>query len=287
MSSLAEQDLPQSHRGFAGGQSTRGQIRYLASHDERPIIHVPAEGGEELRRRSARYADHSVAITDLRPLAKALTLDDDAIVLRQSPTAVADLYDDQAVERDYYAEVEALLTAETGAARVVTFDHTRRFEADPGAAGPAERSAVRSVHNDYTDRSAPQRVRDLLGEEAEALLTKRFAIANTWRPIRGPVLRAPLGFLHPDSLAPENLIAAELRYPDRSGEIYEIAYAPQHRWLYVPKMQREELLVFKCYDSARDGRARFLPHTAFDDISTLSGAPPRESIETRSLLFFD
>ena len=38
-------------------------------------------------------------------------------------------------------------------------------------------------------------------------------------------------------------------------------------------------------DSANDGRARLSFHTSFDNPLTL-GAPPRESIEVRTLVFF-
>jgi hypothetical protein len=51
-------------------------------------------------------------------------------------------------------------------------------------------------------------------------------------------------------------------------------------------MRRDEALVFKVYDSAKDGRARFTAHTSFDDPTTPPGAPPRQSIEARALAFF-
>jgi hypothetical protein len=51
-------------------------------------------------------------------------------------------------------------------------------------------------------------------------------------------------------------------------------------------MQRDEALIFKVYDSATDGRARFTPHTSFSDPATPPGAPPRQSIEARALVFF-
>jgi len=40
------------------------------------------------------------------------------------------------------------------------------------------------------------------------------------------------------------------------------------------------------YESAKDGRARFTAHTSFADPTTRSGAPPRQSIEARTLAFF-
>jgi hypothetical protein len=51
-------------------------------------------------------------------------------------------------------------------------------------------------------------------------------------------------------------------------------------------MQRNEVLFLKGFDSASDGRARFTAHTSFDDPTTPPEAPARESIETRTLVFF-
>ncbi len=266
--------------------TTLGQVRYLNPGEDRPATFVPGIGTGDDRRRTGDYVTTTITVENLREVAGDLTLDRDAVVLRRQPSQVLDLYDEQAVSERYYEETERLIKAETGARRVLVFDHTRRVEGGPELEAKAERRPVRTVHNDYTDRSGPQRVRDLLGAEADELLKRRFAVINTWRPIRGPVLRAPLGFIHPDSMAPDDLIAADLHYPDRTGEIYDVAYSPAHRWLYVPEMRSDEILVFKCFDSATDGRARFLPHTGFDDFATPADATSRESIETRSLVFF-
>ena len=79
----------------------------------------------------------------------------------------------------------------------------------------------------------------------------------------------------------------ERRYPDRVGQTYRLMHNPRHRWVYFPRMRRDEALVFKVYDSAKDGRARFTPHTSFDDPTTPAGAAPRQSIEARALAFFE
>mgnify|MGYP001156455509 FL=1 len=110
---------------------------------------------------------------------------------------------------------------------------------------------------------------------------------NLWRPIRGPLQDAPLAVCDTRSVAPGDLVEQDLIYRDRRGEIYGLTYNPAHRWFYVPGMQREEVLLLKCYDSARDGRARFMPHTAFDDPTAPADKLPRESIELRTLVFFD
>ncbi len=47
-----------------------------------------------------------------------------------------------------------------------------------------------------------------------------------------------------------------------------------------------EALLFKTIDSETDGRARFTVHSSFADPAAPADAPPRESIETRCLLFF-
>ena len=82
-------------------------------------------------------------------------------------------------------------------------------------------------------------------------------------------------------------VAADLVYPDRTGEIYYASWNPLHRWVYFPEMQADEALLIKGYDSRDDGRARFTLHTAFDDPTTPADAAPRESIEIRALVFFD
>jgi hypothetical protein len=130
-------------------------------------------------------------------------------------------------------------------------------------------------------------VRDLLeAEEAEERLKHRFAVINVWRPIRGPVQEAPLAVCDAQSLAPQDFVAMDLKYRDRTGEVYSVTFSPNHRWFYFPNMQKNEALLLKCYDSLEDGRARFTAHSAFDDPTSLPDAAARESIEARTLVFF-
>ena len=200
-------------------------------------------------------------------------------------TSVADFYDPEEVKAVYYPEAAALLKQVSGAARVHVFDHTTR-SGDAVQQSRGVREPLKQVHNDYTDWSGPQRVRDLLPEEAERLLQTRFMIAQVWRPIGADILSEPLAICDAQSLAEADLIKMERRHPNRVGETYAIAYSPAHRWYYFPRMRRDEALVFKVYDSAADGRARFTAHGAFNDPDTPPEAPPRESVELRALAFF-
>jgi hypothetical protein len=110
-------------------------------------------------------------------------------------------------------------------------------------------------------------------------------VVNLWRPIRGPLRDAPLAMADARTVAADDLVGSDLIYRDRVGETYSVRYNPAHRWYYVPEMQPDEALLLKCYDSATDGRARFAPHTAFDDPTAPADVLPRESIEMRALVF--
>lgn len=261
-----------------------GEITFMVPTGQRPYVHTEALTGDPEPHYHAQLQRRAVTIHDARAEAQELSLDRHGIALRQRPTAVEDLYDNASVERDYYPEIEALVREVTGASRVVIFDHTRRR--DDGGHGGTKTPADRA-HNDYTEWSAPQRVRDLLGEEeASRLRDVPFVQVNAWRPIRGPVRRSPLAVLDAATLDPADLIATDMVYPDRTGEIYHLAFNPAQRWLYFPAMERDEVLLIKGYDSRTDGRARFVPHTAFHEPGTSADEPPRESIEVRTLAFF-
>jgi hypothetical protein len=168
----------------------------------------------------------------------------------------------------------------------VVFDHTLRTADDELREKTKIREVVRRVHNDYTEWSGPQRVRDLLTQEADELLRRRFAIIQVWRPIRHPVETFPLGICDARSVTEKDFVISERVYPDRVGQTYATAYNPQHQWYWFPRMRRDEALVFKVFDSEKDGRARWTAHTAFEDPTSPPHARPRESIEIRTLAFF-
>ncbi|MCC8431167.1 methyltransferase [Reyranella aquatilis] len=261
-------------------------VNYLADLSIKPVTYNPPHG-TGLPRREGNYRDFTMRIHDARPIARDLSLDRQAFKLVHHETEVRDFYDEQEVRTRYHAEVEALIKRETGASKVVVFDHTVRT-ADR-AVERGLRTPVRSVHCDYTEKSGPQRVRDLLpAEEAERRLAKRFAEYNVWRSIAPePVEMTPLGLVDSESLAPRDLAICDIVYADRTGEIYQGVYNADHRWFYFPKMTREEAIMIKCYDSLKDGRARFSLHSAFDDPNTPTNPKPRQSIEARAFAFFD
>ena len=234
---------------------------------------------------------HTVTISDMREIAEDLSVDREGFELLHHKTAVADLYDNDAVEQAYIPEIETLLRRKFGASQVVIFDVTRRSDGGAGAKIPeGSRGPASQLHVDYTTKSGPRRLRDILGEEEAARLTAagaRIVQINVWRPIHGPVERSPLALADASSARQEDLIATDQIFPDRVGEIYNVAHAPSQRWYYAPRMTVNEVLLIKGWDSLDDGRARFTPHGAFHLSETRENAPARESIEVRTLVIVE
>ncbi|MBW8814282.1 MAG: hypothetical protein JF588_12720 [Caulobacterales bacterium] len=232
--------------------------------------------------------ERQVAIADARSIAGDLSLDVQGFALLARPTAVMDFWDEAQTLALGHPEAAALVREVTGASRVVVFDHTlrRRQAGTEDRTTGAPRQPATRVHVDQTVRSGPQRVRDLMGDQAEALLAGRAAIINVWRPIARPARDWPLAVGDARSIAPGDLIPSELRFEHRTGEIYGLAYNPAQRWFYVSDIAPDEALLIKCWDSGASV-ARFAPHGAFQDPTTPAGTPPRESIEFRTIAFFD
>ncbi len=230
---------------------------------------------------------HTVPIFNARAAGREFSLDREGFALVAQHTEVRNFDDEDEIRRVYYPEVEAFLKATLGAERVVIFDHTvrKRVEGASDVRGAGPRQPATRVHVDQTGVSGRNRVFEHVPDEAEELVKGRVQVINLWRPLRGPLRDAPLAMCDGTTVAPGDLVASDLIYPNRSGETYSVKYNPQHRWYYVPDMTVDEALLLKCYDSATDGRTRFGPHTAFVDPTTPADAPPRESIELRTLVF--
>lgn len=265
--------------------TVEADLNYLAPTTERPRTYT-YDPPPNVPRSTAVNSAHKVPIRDARPVATEITLDQNGFGLVTHRSAVRDFYDDDEVKRVYYPEAENLLKKVTGASRIFVFDHITRRHV-PGAEDRRDgiRQPVSRVHVDHTAKSGPQRVRDLLADEAQELLQGRVQVINLWRPIRGPLLDAPLAVCDARSVEPDDLVASDLVYPHRVGETYSVTHRSSHQWFYFRNMGADEVLLLKCYDSKTDGRARFTPHSAFTDPTTPPDAPPRESIELRALVF--
>ena len=269
----------------AAPATIEANLFYLAHGADKLVTYVASPGGQD-ERTGGGSERHPVVIHNGRPLAGGFAFEREGFRFVPHHSNVADFFDDATVRRVYYPECEALIREVSGARRVVVFDHTLRTASDEQRETQKIRDVVRRVHNDYTEWSGPQRVRDVMGEEAEELLRGRFAIIQVWRPINHPVESHPLAICDAQTVRPETLVVNERRYQDRVGQTYGITYDPGQRWYWFPHMRPDEALVFKVYESLKDGRARWTAHTAFEDPTAPPHARPRESIEIRTLAFF-
>ncbi len=252
------------------------KLLFLERSGGKPLVSF--RSGAAVGETDALYVPRSVTLHNMREADPSL--DNEGFTLVRHRTAVRDFYDDSQVETGR-VEAAQIVARATGAAYVHVFDHTLRRRAPDAPRQPSVR-----VHNDYTAASAPRRVRDLFGDQADDLLSRRVAFINVWRPIRHPAIDWPLALCDARTVAPGDLVATDIAYKDRVGEIYALTQAPRQRWSYAPAMQLDETLLIKCYDSAPDV-ARFTPHTAFDNPLAPAGTPPRESIEFRTIAFYD
>ena len=261
------------------------ELTYLLDTGVTPVNYPSVAGGRS-ERDTGTPDRHMVVLRNARLRAEPCTLDREGFEIARHDTTVGDFYDDAELDSVYTAEVEALVTERTGAERAVVFDYTRRSD----DAGVQEERTIRGpaalVHNDYTDRAAIQRLRDILPDEADELLERRFAIVNVWRSVAGPVYRSPVALCDGSSVAEKDVIVVERRGVDRIGQICRITYNDSHRWFYYPQLAPGEVLLIKTHDSGANGRCRFAPHASFENPAAAPESPPRESIEARVFAFF-
>lgn len=267
-------------------QPLEAALTFLLPAAEKPRVLMPADHAGRIERTGA-YHSVTVAMHDARTLPEPPTLDREGFALVRHPSAVVDFFDPTVVRRLYYPEVIDLLRRVTGADEVHVFDHTVRMEEGPAREGAGARQPVALVHNDYTERSAIQRVKDLFApDEAARILAGRFAFVNAWRSIGASAERFPLAAADGRSVPPRDYVPVDLVYADREGEIYHNAYSGGQRWFYFSGMRSDEAMLLKCFDSAPDGRTRYTAHTGFANPHAAPGTPPRRSIEVRSILSF-
>ncbi len=275
------------HASTTQPASVSAHITYSVDTGEKPVNET-FENGQVIRRRTGATQQHQVQIHDARALAAEWSLDRNGFVLAQHPTAVADFFDPDELAAVYYPEVEQLIKRVSGASRVVVFDHTLRSGDEDEQSARKIREPVLWAHNDYTEWSGPQRVREILPDEAAELLSHRFAIIQVWRAIAQPIQSNPLAIVDARSVSPADLIKAERRYP-----------APGRRDVSA-RLQPSASLVLLSAHAARRGAGvqglRLADATAapdshrtarFVDPTTPAGAPPRQSIEVRTLAFFE
>lgn len=267
-----------------------GELGYILAPKERAYTYMydPPAG---VARENFVYAPRWAPIADARACRTALSIHREGYELRSAETAVTDFRDEQQIREIYYPEIQALVRNVTGAREVHVFDHqVRKREAGRpaltfGRHGDGKSpAAVGRVHNDYTESSGRRRLKMVLGDHAQEV--RHYGILNVWRSIAGPIVDTPLAVCDARTVAEADLVVSEIRYQERTGEIYLSRPNPAHKWSYFSRMTRNEALVFKQFDSRADV-SRFSLHSAFDLPDIPPDAPLRESIEVRCLYVYE
>ena len=267
-------------------------VGYVSPPEVRPYnyMHEPPAGTPW---QNCEYRMSPVRIADARAMTSPPNIHVEGYELWDAPTSMVNFDDEDGIRSRYYAEAAELAKCATGARHAYIFDHlVRRREKGRSELGFGRKdsisrpSAVGRVHNDYSEASGQKRF-ELLAANRQIPPAQRFAIVNIWRSIRGKILDTPLALCDARTIAVKDLVAADIHYQTRSGEIYLVQNSSWHRWAYFSEMDTHEALVFKQYDSQVNGMARFTPHSAFDLPDIPPDAPLRESIELRCLVTFD
>ncbi len=163
------------------------------------------------------------------------------------------------------------------------FDITKRSNKKTGASnkdGP--RQPAERAHVDYTKNSGLLRARQILKNNFPEFHKYRVIQLNVWRPLCSKVQSSPLAIADASTIKQKDLIETDQIFPDRTGEIYHLAYEKKQKWYWVSEMQDNEALIFKGWDSNVSSKIiRFTPHTSFNIPYQNINKNPRESIEAR------
>ena len=268
-------------------QSVRTTVQYTVDNGVPPDYYF-YEPDASVKLNPPGTDPREVEIHNAWAQAATLSADREGFELHDFEARFDQFDDDTSVHAQFYPQVVDFVKRNTGAKRVVVFDHTirKRLPADLKQQTTVQRPAVMLVHSDYTPASGPQRVRDIVPDDADELLQRRVAFYNVWKPLYRRVEELPLAMIDAQTQQEGDLLRMDLKYRERTGEIYVLRHSPQHRWHYFPHMEARHALLLKTYDSETDGRARFMGHSAFEDPTSPPDAPRRESIEVRTMAFF-
>lgn len=298
---------------------TTGEFRYIdpATYEAGATTH-PAKAWAKVDGPGRSYGFLAVAraVNNLQGQEAKFNTDNAGFQLvRSQPSAEKTFTDQDAITKDYYAEIEALLKSQIpGVSDVVVFDHTvrRNQKASP-------RQPVQQVHVDQTPGAAEARVkRHVAPDQVQRWLNGRYQIINVWRPIENPASDFPLAMLDWRSTDPKDFVPVNLLYPvdapkengagkevaqkegtsmnlegyEVRGETYGVAPNENHEFYFAKDMTPDDVLFLKCFDShgerfsGRKGIADNSGHTAFVDPGTPADAPGRQSIEVRCLVAY-
>jgi len=260
-----------------------------------PCVGKPVFHGRQQHLDNLPLENRNVRIEDVRSAAATFSLDREGFALVSHQSAVTDFSDPVVVRDVYLREIEELVRNMTGATRTVAMKGgvIRRSERSPVYRKDGTTVLGRFAHCDFSPNPAGSRfwVEQVLPrEEARERLRRRFAIFTVWRVLSEPPQDTPLAVCDARSVGVNDQVCSDcvvdpVEGPEFRFENSVFRYDARQRWCFFPDMTRDEVMVFKGFDSDA-ARAAAVPHAAFDDPGCPADAPPRESIDQRVIAFF-
>jgi hypothetical protein len=260
-------------------------INYARPKPERLHIDV-----RDFSRTNMEFVPHTVPVHDLGAVSGSLSLESEGFVLAEHASAVAESRDLDRLQHDYHAEMMAFVRHLTGA-RDVLPQRTGlllRFGERSKEQGV---KPARFAHLDYTTAWAHRFVELVTSwERFMPAPYRRFAIYQTWRATSRPPQDNTLALCEGRSVRNVDTMEFDVTIgpEDVLGNTFVsrvCRYDEAHRWHYFSDLTRDEVIVFKAFDSADPDMN--VAHTAFDDPTAPADAEPRSSIEARFVAFFE
>ncbi|KAH6861171.1 hypothetical protein BKA58DRAFT_368675 [Alternaria rosae] len=253
-------------------------LRYQPAAD----LHLP--------RTNAIRETHVIDIHDIRCEEKPPEMDKQgfAVLRLQSQLGYTDYFNEVQVRQIYYPELQSALKDMFGATWVHVLEHTLRqrhpeFPISTGSDYDSYQPTL-MAHIDSTHDYTMEEVLKAKGPDA-ALEKGRYMLVNSWKPLKGPLYDWPLALCDASTAnATEDFVRGDIVYTTHVTENYRVHHSEQQRWFYLSRQTPSELLIFKQSDS-KDGACASVPHTSFENPATPVTEAPRESIETRNIIF--
>lgn len=275
----------------------RATILYHKEDGTRPHAYVRQRTPEDKHKQDygGSHAKVEVLVKDGRSQQLSLDIHSFQLVKQETKLSTDDFYTSpDKIKKDYYEEIAELFKRTTGAEHVIVFHHqVRNAEKNNGSVKNINTSIqgyANAIHSDSHPASAQDLFKSMAFGLDKKYHTGRFLYINAWRNIsETPIGNNHLAVCDETSLVkPDDYITSDLYGAGYHIQQYGLLdrNSDQHRWYYFSNMEKDEVLLFKQWDSDTSLSGRVTFHTAFTDVNAPKDTPTRESIEVRAICFF-
>ncbi len=261
------------------------QIAFL--NDEwRDRAEIPRIYSKASRLANTSRRDVTIHNARLRDAAGDLDLDGSGFVIAKHATSVTDFRMKHVVVDDYFPEMRELILQMTGAADAFPVQFYQVRSRNPEHFFDA---FSLYMHCDFSPNGWPRLAQHMIRSAGEKRAYNadewEFSLYNLWRPVGCEVQKDPLVVMDASSLDRRDIVDYSAVKDSDTALAAVPMYSVNQRCYYVPKMQVDEVLVFKQMDT-RSGKALVCPHTSFHDPTAAPDAKDRESIDIRMVCVF-